>query len=132
MRRLRRRSEARLDLLEAARRFRQLEAEPWCDRAEAELRACGGNGSSHRGPAAASALTGQELAVAAAVARGASNREVADELFLSPRTVEYHLSNVYRKLGVHGRSALASTLSASGDVDLTGPPDAVRVSLGKG
>ena len=57
-------------------------------------------------------LTAQELAVATEVARGASNREVAEALFLSPRTVEYHLGNVYRKLGVHGRGALGARLLA--------------------
>ena len=65
----------------------------------------------------------QELAVARAVAQGRSNREVAELLFLSPKTVEYHLGSAYRKLGVHGRAALthhvmaadAALSSASGD-----------------
>ena len=60
-------------------------------------------------------LTSQELAVATAVAHGATNREVAEALCLSPRTVEYHLGNVYRKLGVHGRGALGARLLAPGE-----------------
>ena len=53
--------------------------------------------------------------MAEAVASGRSNREVAEALFLSPRTVEYHLSSVYRKLGVHGRSALAHRLASAAE-----------------
>ena len=59
------------------------------------------------GPTTLTPLTAQESAVAREVASGRTNREVAEALYLSPRTVEYHLGNVYRKLGVHGRSALA-------------------------
>lgn len=109
LRRARRRGDARLDLLEASRRFEHLGAEPWLARARTELRACGGGQLAQ--PEATLGLTAQELAVASAVARGASNREVAEELFLSPRTVEYHLGNVYRKLGVHGRGALGARLA---------------------
>jgi DNA-binding NarL/FixJ family response regulator len=46
--------------------------------------------------------------VAIAVARGATNREVAAELFLSPKTIEFHLGRVYRKLGIHSRTELAA------------------------
>jgi DNA-binding CsgD family transcriptional regulator len=129
LRRARHRGDARLDLLEAARRFEHLGAVPWLARAQAELRASGGPApSAYAGPAGGPAhpersvdlraaaerygLTAQELAVATAVAQGASNREVAEQLFLSPRTVEYHLGNVYRKLGVHGRGALGGRLLA--------------------
>jgi DNA-binding NarL/FixJ family response regulator len=49
--------------------------------------------------------------VAAAVARGASNREVAAELFLAPKTVEFHLRQIYRKLGVRSRAQLAARLA---------------------
>ena len=52
-------------------------------------------------------LTGGELRVARLVARGASNREVADWLSLSPKTVEAHLSRIYRKLGVRSRADVA-------------------------
>jgi DNA-binding CsgD family transcriptional regulator len=53
-------------------------------------------------------LTPQEDAVTALVARGLSNREVAAELFVSPKTVQYHLTRVYAKLGVRSRSELAA------------------------
>jgi DNA-binding NarL/FixJ family response regulator len=51
------------------------------------------------------------VSVAAAVARGASNREVAAELFLAPKTVEFHLRQIYRKLGIRSRAQLAATLA---------------------
>ncbi len=104
LRRDRQRSAARTCLLTAQRTFEQLDAAPWLHRTQTELRAAGGQ---PRASAGLEVLTPQERAVAEAVASGRSNREVAEELFLSPRTVEYHLGSVYRKLGVHGRSALA-------------------------
>ena len=58
-------------------------------------------------------LTPQELQVALTVAGGASNREAACRLFLSPKTVEYHLSHIYVKLGVASRKALTELLPAS-------------------
>ena len=58
-------------------------------------------------------MTPQELQVARLVARGDSNRDAAAALFLSPRTVEYHLHKVFRKLGVHARAELAAALSGS-------------------
>ena len=51
-------------------------------------------------------LTSQELQVALIVARGSTNREAAAALFLSPKTVEFHLGNTYRKLGVRLRAEL--------------------------
>jgi DNA-binding NarL/FixJ family response regulator len=63
-------------------------------------------------PDALSTLTPQERRVAEAVATGASDRQVAAELFLSPRTVAYHLSSVYRKLGISSRAALAARLAS--------------------
>ncbi|MFZ0528935.1 MAG: helix-turn-helix transcriptional regulator, partial [Propionicimonas sp.] len=59
--------------------------------------------------------TGQETNIAAAVAQGRSTREVAELLVLSPRTVETHLSSVYRKLGLTGRSGLAQALEPRHD-----------------
>ena len=52
-------------------------------------------------------LTAQELQIAAYVAEGLSNREVAAQLFLSPRTIDFHLRNVFRKLGISSRIELA-------------------------
>jgi DNA-binding NarL/FixJ family response regulator len=56
-------------------------------------------------------LTAQEERVARAEARGATTREIAAELFLSPKTVEFHLGRVYRKLGVRSRAALGTALA---------------------
>ena len=56
-------------------------------------------------------LTPQELQVALAVARGLSNREVAGQLFLSTKTVEFHLSNVFQKLGISRRTRLAAIVA---------------------
>ncbi len=120
LRRSRHRGAARRDLLEASRRFEHLGATPWQARAQSELRASGGAVGAPLPATNGVGLTAQELAVATAVARGASNREVAEMLFLSPRTVEYHLGNAYRKLGVHGRGALAVRLL---DAPATRTPD---------
>jgi DNA-binding NarL/FixJ family response regulator len=51
------------------------------------------------------------------LANGRANREIADELFLSPRTVEQHVAKVLRKLGVRSRTEIAQTMSASGEAD---------------
>lgn len=103
LRRDRQRATARTHLLEAERIFAGLGAAPWLARTRAELRAAGGTAE----PAAdLTSLTPQEAAVAHQVASGLSNREIAQALFLSPRTVEYHLGSVYRKLGIRGRAAL--------------------------
>jgi DNA-binding CsgD family transcriptional regulator len=56
------------------------------------------------------ALTSRERQVAELAAEGARSREIADRLFLSPRTVENHLQRVYAKLGVNGRMELAPAL----------------------
>ena len=110
LRRERRPAEARTALQRAVHTFEGLGASPWLARALQELRAAGGSAGTAAG---ATPLTPQEDAVARAVATGMSNREVAEALFLSLRTVEYHLGNVYRKLEVHGRGALAHALDAT-------------------
>ena len=108
--RARRRVEARERLRQAKAIFDELGATPWAARAEAELRAAG---AIRRRPSAGpDELTPQELRVALAVARGATNREVAVELFLSPKTVEFHLGQIYRKLGVRSRTQLAGLVAA--------------------
>ena len=115
LRRNRRRSQARAHLQSAVHAFDGLGAAPWSARASQELRAAGGQpgGAGHEPSDDVSALTPQERAVARAVASGMSNREVAEALFLSTRTVEYHLGNVYRKLAVHGRGALARAFDSA-------------------
>ncbi|MFC0599790.1 helix-turn-helix transcriptional regulator [Streptomyces palmae] len=110
LRRDRRVAEARRYLREAAEAFRQLGAEPWERRARGELRAAGET-AEEQAPTALAALTAQELRIARLVAEGASNREVAARLFLSPRTVEYHLYKVYPKLGIASRTELARLLA---------------------
>ncbi|MFI1970567.1 AAA family ATPase [Streptomyces cinnamoneus] len=109
LRRDRRAGEARAPLRRAAETFHRLGAEPWRRRALGELRAAGET-SDPAGPAALAALTSQELRIARLVAEGASNRDVAARLFLSPRTVEYHLYKVYPKLGITSRTELARLL----------------------
>jgi len=105
--RARRRAEARHYLLAARHGFGQLGAGAWAGQAEAELRAAG----SRRREPDDSALTPQELRVAAAVQRGAAMRDIAADLFLSPKTVEFHLRQIYRKLGVHSRTQLIAALA---------------------
>jgi DNA-binding CsgD family transcriptional regulator len=97
---------ARKALRSALRTFERLGAEPWTARARAELEATG----EQRQPNGMHGLTRQELRVAQAAAGGATNREIAAALFLSPRTVEYHLRNAYRKLRVRSRTELARQL----------------------
>jgi DNA-binding CsgD family transcriptional regulator len=105
-----RRSDAREPLRRAIATFDRLGARPWAERARSELRASGE--VLRRTAPNDAALTPQELQVALVVARGASNRKAAAELFLSPKTIDFHLSRVYRKLGIHSRSQLASMLAA--------------------
>ena len=62
-------------------------------------------------PVDASGITAAEARVAELVAAGRTNREVAGELFMSPKTVEAHLSHIYRKLGVRSRAELAHKLA---------------------
>jgi len=85
------------------------------DRATRELRALGVRVSAgaRRGAAAGSALSPREQEVAALVAEGKANREVAAALFVSEKTVEYHLSHIYEKLGVRSRVELAGHLAAT-------------------
>jgi DNA-binding CsgD family transcriptional regulator/tetratricopeptide (TPR) repeat protein len=104
LRRARRRADARSQLAGAHATFAALGAEPWATRAALELRAAGGR-LRERSPDA-QVLTARERDVCVLVAGGASNREVATALYLSPRTVEHHLRMAYRKLGVRSRTGL--------------------------
>jgi DNA-binding CsgD family transcriptional regulator len=106
--RARRRAEARDRLREALEGFERLGAEAWAGQAEAELRAAGAR---RRREGDGDALTAQEWRVAEAVRRGSSNRAIAADLFLSPKTVEFHLHQIYRKLGVHSRTQLVAALA---------------------
>jgi DNA-binding CsgD family transcriptional regulator len=105
LRRARRRAEARPHLRAAVETFESVHAALWEERARNELRATG-EVVRRRDPEAIWQLTPQELQIARIVARGASNRDAAAELFLSPRTVEYHLRKVFTKLGISSRAEL--------------------------
>jgi DNA-binding CsgD family transcriptional regulator len=111
LRRERRRLEARPYLTSAFAVFEQVSAVPWAERARRELQATGASARPRNDPAAADQLTSQELRVALVVAEGATIREAAAQLFLSPKTIEAHLGRTYRKLGVHNRAQLANTLA---------------------
>lgn len=93
------RREARKELRAALEVFEQLDAEPWSERARRELRASGAS-ARRRQPSTVDELTAQELQIARMVGAGASQKEVAAKLYLSPKTIEYHLGKVYRKLGI--------------------------------
>ena len=111
LRRAGRRKESRERLREAHAIFEELEAKPWEDRARRELRASGER--LRRAHAAfGGELTPQERQVALQVAEGKSNKEVAAALFLSPKTVEFHLSRVYRKLDLSSRAELIRRFAA--------------------
>ncbi|MGW3348779.1 AAA family ATPase [Nonomuraea rubra] len=119
LRRDRRRSQAREHLRGAAGTFRRIGALAWEDRVLGELRAAGERGHVPRGdgpPGERSArahetgtlstLTPQELRITLAVGEGLTNREIAAQLFLSPRTVDYHLRKVFQKTAVTSRAEL--------------------------
>jgi DNA-binding CsgD family transcriptional regulator len=105
-RRAKRKRNARETLGEALATFEQLGARIWAERTRAELGRIGGRAPADGG------LTPSEQRIAALVAEGRTNREVAAALFISDRTVESHLSHVYRKLGIRTRAALARHFSA--------------------
>jgi DNA-binding CsgD family transcriptional regulator len=107
LRRFRRRGRARAALAEATGIFQSLGARPWLERATAELARTG-----HR--EAGASFTPTERQVAELVAGGRTNREVAEALFMSPHTVEAHLTRIYRSLGVRGRTELAAALATRG------------------
>jgi DNA-binding CsgD family transcriptional regulator len=104
---------AREPLEEAIAGFRRLGADPWVVRGEALLATSGVRLAT---PAAEHGLplTHQELQVALLVAEGLSNKEVAASLYLSTKTVEFHLSNAYRKVGVRSRVELARLVAEGG------------------
>ena len=93
----------------AADAFAARDLTAWARRAGEELRATGRTARPRR-PLPEKPLTPQETRIAVPAGRGASNREIAAELFLSPKTVEHHLSSVYRKRGLRSRVQLARLL----------------------
>ena len=113
LRRTREPLKARAHFRAALEIFETLGASPWAERARSELRASGEATSSPE-HGALYQLTAQEQQVAQLVAQGLSNREVGAQLFLSPRTIEFHLRKVYRKLGIASRVDLARLVGSTG------------------
>jgi DNA-binding CsgD family transcriptional regulator len=105
LRRARRRADARTHLRGALETFQRLGTTPWAERAAAELRATGET-ARRRDPSTLSQLTPQELQIVQLVGEGGTNREIGAQLFLSRRTIDYHLRNVFVKLGVSSRAEL--------------------------
>ena len=131
LRRRRERTRAREQLRAALEVFEELSAEPWANRARSELVATGER-AHKRNVASRRALTPQELQIATVVAGGATNREVAARLFLSEKTVEAHLSSLYRKLEIRSRTDLARLFAeraAAAARRVTRPLSALVVAL---
>jgi DNA-binding CsgD family transcriptional regulator len=111
LRRARASTEARVPLSAAMATFERLGAPSWVARARTELRAAGhplpGDGDE--------LLTPQELAVARLAASGLTNKQVAERVFISHRTVGSHLGQIFRKLGITSRAALRDALTDLGE-----------------
>ncbi|MDP9864170.1 MULTISPECIES: helix-turn-helix transcriptional regulator [Streptosporangium] len=114
LRRARRRADARAQLRGALEIFDRLGAELWAERARAELRATGDVPAAPRkADDPLSVLTPRERQIVRLAANGTSNRDIAAQLFLSPRTVGYHLYKAFPKLGITSRSQLAAVARSS-------------------
>jgi DNA-binding CsgD family transcriptional regulator len=107
-RRARQKRGAREPLQTALALFEELGACLWAERTREELARIGGRRMEQE-------LTATELRVAALAAEGRSNKEIATTLFVTPHTVETHLTRIYRKLGVRSRSGLAGRMATVGD-----------------
>ena len=114
LRRVNRRADAREPLRAAHESFGRMGADAFGDRARRELLATGETVRKRTGKIV-EALTPQEVHVAMMARDGHSNPEIGDRLFISPRTVEYHLHKIFRKLGVSGRRALRDALAERGN-----------------
>ncbi len=110
LRRARRRVDARPVLRAVVVTFQELGAEPWAERAAVELEATG-EVARRRDLTATDLLTPQELQIALLLVEGRTTRETAAAMFLSPKTVEYHLRKVYTKLRIGSRTELAESIS---------------------
>ncbi len=107
LRRARKRVRAREQLRAAIEAFERLGAQSWAEQAGAELAATGET-ARRRDVSTLDQLTPQELRIVRLLADGKTTREAAAAIFVSPKTVEYHLGHVYRKLGIHSREELAA------------------------
>ena len=108
LRRQRRHTQARETLTRAAKAFDHLGAKPWADRAQAEFRASAAGGNRPKRQNAP--LSPQERRIAELAATGATSKQIAAQLTISPRTVDTHLRNLYPKLGITSRAALGEAL----------------------
>ena len=108
LRRVQRRVDARSHLRLALESFQDLHAEPFANRAAQELRASGET-ARKRDPSTLTNFTPMELQVAQLVRQGLSNKEIAAQCWISPRTVAFHLRNCFTKAGVTSRGELAQT-----------------------
>jgi DNA-binding CsgD family transcriptional regulator len=108
LRRVRQPNDARRHLRSAGQLFASCGATPWAARAERELNAAGG--TSPRRRTSGQVLTNQELQVCRLAAEGATNKEIAAALFISQKTVEYHLQKAFSKLGATNRTQAARML----------------------
>jgi DNA-binding CsgD family transcriptional regulator len=120
LRRQRRRGEAREQLRTACRMLEEMGMAAFAGRARRELRATGETARKRTAPAVRAAgagetLTAQEAQVARLARDGLSNPEIGARLFISPRTVAYHLSSVFTKLGISSRSQLHRVLPRDPD-----------------
>jgi len=111
LRRMRTVTETRVQLMAAIETFERLGARPWTNRARSELRATG-QSKPHVGCSAMAPLTAQEHEIAMLAASGLTNKQIAERLFLSPRTVGGHLHRAFPKLGVATRAALRDALAS--------------------
>ncbi|MFC5171030.1 helix-turn-helix transcriptional regulator [Streptomyces mutomycini] len=112
LRRRRRIAEARGPLTEALDIFRRLGAHPWIERARAESRAAGLD-ATDAAPDALAELSPQQQQIIRLAARGLTNREIGEKLFLSPRTVSSHLYRSFPKLGITARSQLRDLIEGT-------------------
>lgn len=113
LRRQRRIAEARPLLTTALDNFQRLGAPPWIERAKAELRAAGIEAADSVVPSAFTELSPQQQQIVQLAARGLTNREIGERLFLSPRTVGSHLYRVFPKLGITARSQLRDVVEGT-------------------
>src|SRR5438067_13870185 len=110
LRRERRRADAREQLRTAQRMLDQMGIDGFAERARRELRATGETARKRTAVARDEELTGQEAQIARLAREGLSNPEIGTRLFISARTVQYHLGNIFAKLGIASRSQLSHIL----------------------
>lgn len=110
LRRSRATARSREPLRAALAAFERLGARPWAERAGQELRAAGANKRPAAGELDAQTLTAQELEIARLAASGLTNKQIAERLFVSHRTVGAHLYQLFPKLGISSRAMLSEAL----------------------